>query len=165
MGAAFADIAVAANHRDFAGDHHVHGALDAVRERFATAVEIVELGFGDRVVDVDGRDEELACFQHLVQPMHAGGGFFANALPIFDDLGKPTGPFFAALLQQVFDDLFFVAVAGGIHPVAAVFHFVALVQEQGGVAAVVDDEFRAFAAGMRKRGEGEIPVFLRAFHL
>ena len=55
MRAAFADVAVAADDGHLAGDHDVGGALDAVGERFAAAVEIVELRFGDRVVDVDGR--------------------------------------------------------------------------------------------------------------
>src|SRR5262249_27724940 len=32
MGAAFADVSVTANDRDLARDHHVRGALDAVRE-------------------------------------------------------------------------------------------------------------------------------------
>ena len=45
----------------------------------------------------------------------------------------------------------------------AVFHLVALVQEQRGVAAVVHDELRAFAARMRERREREVPVFLERF--
>jgi hypothetical protein len=57
---ALADVAVAADHGDLAGDHHVGGALDAVDQRFAAAVEVVELGLGDRVVDVDGREQQLA---------------------------------------------------------------------------------------------------------
>jgi hypothetical protein len=57
---ALADVAVAADHRDLAGDHHVGGALDAVDQRVAAAVEVVELGLGDRVVDVDRREQQLA---------------------------------------------------------------------------------------------------------
>ena len=41
---AFADVAVAGDDRDLAGDHDVGGALDAVDQRFAAAVQIVELG-------------------------------------------------------------------------------------------------------------------------
>ena len=78
MRAAFADVAVAADAGGLAGDHHAEGALEAVGERFAAAVEVVELGFGDGVVDVDGGHEQLAGFEHLVEAMHAGGGFFAE---------------------------------------------------------------------------------------
>ena len=63
--AAFADVAVAADDRDFAGDHDVERALDAVDERFAAAVEIVELRFGDGVVHVDGGDEQLALLRSI----------------------------------------------------------------------------------------------------
>ena len=40
---------------------------------------------------------------------------------------------------------------GVLTQVAAVFEFVAFVNEQRGVAAVVHDELRAFVAGMRER--------------
>jgi hypothetical protein len=67
--AALAHVAVAADDRDLAGDHDVGGALDAVEERLAAAVEVVELRLGDRVVDVDGRGLELA----LRRPSRTGG--------------------------------------------------------------------------------------------
>jgi hypothetical protein len=60
--AALAHVAVAGDHGDLAGDHHVGGALDAVDQRLAAAVEVVELRLGDRVVDVDGRERQLAAF-------------------------------------------------------------------------------------------------------
>ncbi len=88
---AFADVAVAADHGDLAGDHDIGGALDAVGQRFAAAVKIVELGFGDGVVDVDGGDEQFARFLHLVKAMDAGGGFFADALPVLDDACQKAG--------------------------------------------------------------------------
>ena len=59
MGRAFAHVAVAADHGHFAGHHDVGGAFDAVGQRFAAAVKIVKLGFGDGVVDVDGGDQQL----------------------------------------------------------------------------------------------------------
>ena len=93
--AALADVAVAADHRHLAGDHHVRGALDAVAQRLAAAVEVVELGLGDRVVDVDGGDEQLAGLEHLVEAVHAGGGLLGHALPVLDDLGEPAGALLA----------------------------------------------------------------------
>jgi adenosylhomocysteinase len=39
---AFADVTEAGDHRDFAGHHHIGAAADAVDQRFAAAVEIVE---------------------------------------------------------------------------------------------------------------------------
>ena len=60
LGAALADVAVAADDGDLAADQHVGGAVDAVDQRVAAAVLVVELGLGDRVVDVDRREEQLA---------------------------------------------------------------------------------------------------------
>ena len=46
-GRALADVAEARDHRDLAGHHHVGAAADAVDQRLAAAVEIVELRLGD----------------------------------------------------------------------------------------------------------------------
>jgi hypothetical protein len=51
-------------------DHDVGGAVDAVDQRVAAAVEVVELRLGDRVVDVDRREQQLAVPGELVE---AGG--------------------------------------------------------------------------------------------
>ena len=67
--AALAHVAVAEHHADLAGDHHVGGALDAVDQRLAAAVEVVELGLGDRVVDVDRRELQVG----LPRPSGRGG--------------------------------------------------------------------------------------------
>jgi hypothetical protein len=40
-----------------------------VDQRFAAAVEVVELRLGDRVVDVDRREGELAVLGHLVEAL------------------------------------------------------------------------------------------------
>jgi hypothetical protein len=89
--ATLADIAVAQHHRDLAGDHHVGGALDAVHQRFAAAVEVVEFGLGDRVVDVDGGEGQPALFLHGVQAMDAGRRFLGHALDVGLDSGIPAG--------------------------------------------------------------------------
>ena len=44
------------------------------------------------------------------------------------------------LLQQILDDLLFVALRRRVHPVAAVLEFIALVDQQRHVAAVVDHQ-------------------------
>ena len=80
LGAALADVAEAADDGDLAGDHHVGGAVDAVDQRVAAAVEVVELRLGDRVVDVDRREQQLAGLGQLVEAVDAGGGLLGDAL-------------------------------------------------------------------------------------
>ncbi|GIX50471.1 MAG: hypothetical protein KatS3mg132_665 [Limisphaera sp.] len=114
VGAALADVAVAADDGGLAGDHHAQGALEAVGQRLAAAVEVVELRLGDRVVDVDGGHEELAGLEHLVEAVHAGGGFLGDAFPILDGGGEPAGAFLGAAFEEVFDDLFSSWLAEGV---------------------------------------------------
>jgi len=89
-GGAFTYITVAADAGDLAGDHGIGGALQAVGEGFAAAVEVVELRLGDRVVDVDGGDQELALLVELVEAVDAGGGLFGDAAPFLDHRGEDT---------------------------------------------------------------------------
>ena len=77
--AALADLAVAEDDRDLAAEHHVGRAVEAVDQRVAAAVDVVELALGDRVVDVDGREEQRAGLHHLVEAVHAGRRLFADA--------------------------------------------------------------------------------------
>ena len=91
--AALADVAEAAHDRDLAADHHVGGAVDAVDQRVPAAVQVVELGLGDRVVDVDRREQQLAGLDHLVEPVHAGGGLLGDAFDALADLASSAaGP-------------------------------------------------------------------------
>ena len=161
LGGTFADVAITADDADFAGDHDVGGALDAIGQGFAAAVEVVELRLGDGVVDVDGRNEQGARFVHLIEAVNAGGGLFGDAAPAFDDRVPAVGGFGVNLLQEVFDDLLFFVAGGGVDPVGAVFEFVAFVDEEGGVAAVVDDQFGSEAARVRERLVGAPPVFFQ----
>ncbi len=78
LGAAFAHITISDHHGDLAGNHHVSGPLDAVDKRFTAAVEVVEFGFGNRIVHIKGRAEERLLAAHLVETVHTGGGFFRH---------------------------------------------------------------------------------------
>ena len=88
VGTALADVAVAGDDDDLAGDHDVGRPLDAVGQRLAAAVEVVELALGDRVVDVDRRHLQLAALVHLVEAMDARGRFFGEAADAAEQLGE-----------------------------------------------------------------------------
>src|SRR5690348_12226643 len=165
MRAALADVAVAAHHRDLARDHQIGGALDAVGQRFAAAIQVVELGFGHRIVDVDRGHQQLAGFGELVQAMHAGGGFLRYAAPFGCDLLPEARAFSAGLLQEILDDLFFVIGAFFVHPLGTVFHFDALVDQQRRVTAIVDDQLGTRRARMCQRIQRALPVFLERLAL
>ena len=91
LGAALADVAVAADDGDLAADQDVGAAVDAVDEGMAAAVLVVELRLGHRVVDVDRREEQLAVALHLVEPMDAGRRLLGDAADAVGDRRPPAG--------------------------------------------------------------------------
>ncbi len=90
-GRAFADVAEAGDHRHLAGHHHVGAAANAVDQRLAAAIEVVEFRLGDAVVDVDGGKEQTPFLLHLIEAMHAGRGLFGDAANASGDLAVPAG--------------------------------------------------------------------------
>ena len=79
---ALADISVAGDHRDLAGEHDIGRAPDAVDEAFAATVEIVELRLGDRVVHVERRRRERARALHCVETVDPRGGLLRQTADI-----------------------------------------------------------------------------------
>ena len=81
-GRSLADIAEPGDHGNLAGHHHVSAAPDAVDEALAATVEIVEFRFGDRIVDVDCREQQPAVLLHLIEPVDARGGLLGDAADV-----------------------------------------------------------------------------------
>ena len=161
-GAALADVAVAADDGDLAADHHVGAAVDAVDQRVAAAVEVVELGLGDRVVDVDRREQQFPRLGQLVEAVDAGGGLLGHALDPGADLGPALRVLGERALQGFEDDLELARVGRlRVRHGARRLELGALVDEQGGVAAVVEDHVRALAVGPDQRLLGAPPVLLQ----
>src|SRR4029453_15323626 len=83
---ALADVAVTPDDRNLAADQYIGSGVEAINERMPYAVLVVELRFGHRVVDVDGREHQCAGPHHLVQPVYTGGGLLRHALDRIRDL-------------------------------------------------------------------------------
>ena len=95
--------------------------------------------------------------------MNAGGGLFADAFPISDNMTPETGALLGDALEEVLDHRFLLRAAGRVDPWVAFFQLIAFVDQQGGVAAVIDNQLRALAAGMAEGGERAVPIFLQRF--
>jgi hypothetical protein len=142
--ASFADLTVPHHDGHFAAEHHVRRACEAVRQRMAATVDVVELALGDRVVDVDGGEQECACLHHLIQTMHAGGRFLADAADAARDGGPAPriGP--ELTRDRIEDDTPLFGFCFGIEcgHLARLLEFKRLVHEQRRVTAVVNDQRR-----------------------
>ena len=164
-GRALADVAEARDHGHLAGHHHVGAAADAVDQALAAAIEIVEFRLGDAVVDVDRREQQRALLLHLVEAVHAGGGLLGDAADVLGDLRVPAGLLLQPLLDRGEEDLFLLVgrlvEKGGVALLGA--H--AEMDEQGGVAAVVEDHVRRAAVGPLEDAVGVVPIVLEALAL
>lgn len=49
----------------------------------STSVDVVEFGFGDGIVNVDGGEGEFFFFGELVKSVDSGGGFFGTSVVVF----------------------------------------------------------------------------------
>lgn len=86
-GAALADITETSNNGDLASNHDIGGTLDTVNEGLTAAVQVVELGLGNGVVDVDGGDEELVVLEHAVEVVDTSGGLLRDTIAALEHLG------------------------------------------------------------------------------
>jgi len=88
IGTALANITETSNDGDLTSDHDIGGTLDTVDERLTAAVQVVELGLGDGVVDVNGGDEEavVLVLQHAVKVVHTSGGLLGHTVAVLEHL-------------------------------------------------------------------------------
>lgn len=86
LGATLANIAESSNNSNLAGDHDIGSTLDSVNERLTAAVQVVKLGLGDAVVDIDGGDKELVVLEHAVQVVDTGGGLLRDTIAVLEHL-------------------------------------------------------------------------------
>ena len=149
-----ADIPVAGDEGDLAADQHVGGAVQPVGQRVADAVDVVELRLGDGVVDIDRREQQLAALRELVQTVHAGGGLFGDAHDAGGDLRPAVAAGREGAAQGVEDDGPLVARARlRRRNRAGQLVLAALVDEEGGIPAIVEDQVRTVEA-LRVPGAG-----------
>ena len=88
VGATLANVTVTGNDTNLTGNHNVGSTLDTVNERLTAAVQVVKLGLGDRVVDVDGGNAELVVLEHTVEVVDTGGGLLGESVAAVELLGE-----------------------------------------------------------------------------
>ena len=82
LGATLADITVTGDDTDLTSNHDIGGTLDTVNEGLTATVQVVKLGLGNAVVDVDGGDLQLALLHHLVQVVDTGSGLLGDTVAV-----------------------------------------------------------------------------------
>ena len=167
LGAALTHVAVAAHDCNLTSHHHVGSAVDAVDERVAAAVEVIELGLGHGIVHVDGRELEALGLSHLIEAMYAGSRFFGNALQCFAGAGPLLRILFENFAAGGEEHAPFFAVLFGVEfrNFACVFEFSTAGHEHGCVTTVIHDEVGGLAVRPNEGASGVFPIFFQGFTL
>ena len=78
FGTALTYVTVAAQQDGLAADQHVGSAVDAIDQRVAGAVAVVELGLRHGIIDVHRREWQHAFLGEVVEAVHARRCFFGD---------------------------------------------------------------------------------------
>jgi hypothetical protein len=84
LSTALADVTVTGDNSDLTGDHDICSTFDTVNEGLTATVQVVELGLGDGVVDVDGGDEQLALLHGLIEVVDTSGGLLGQTVAVLE---------------------------------------------------------------------------------
>ena len=114
VGATLTDVTVTGNDTDLTGNHDIGSTLDTVNERLTATVQVVELGLGDRVVDVDGRDGQLLLAEHLVEVVDTGGGLLRETVAALELLGELVVNEGSQVTTVVEDEVELLAILEGL---------------------------------------------------
>ncbi len=164
FGRTLAHIAITANNRHLARHHHVGAPADGVHKGFPAAIFVVEFRFRHAVVDVNGREGQVALFLQLVKPHHAGRGFFGNAFDRCAAFGIKARLFRQPRLDDP-EKLFFFLV-GRIGQNRRIGLGARADQHQHGcVPAIVEDHVGDLAIAPIENAVGKVPVFGQRFAL
>lgn len=173
VGTSLTNITVTADYSLLTGKHHICGAHEAVRKGMLASVKVVELRLGDRVVDVDGGEEEGSSLFHLVETVNTGGRFFGNTLAASSNLVPLVG---LAGLKKTTDDgendlelgvVGRARVGESSITEELILSFLSFVDEEGHVTTVINNKIRSMAlAIVRGPGEsieGALPILFEGF--
>ena len=161
MSAPFTYIPITGYDYDFTCNHDIGSAFDTVSQRFATTVQIVEFGFCNGIIYVNGRYQQFAFFHHLIQAVYTGCCFFGNTFHLGNST-MPAGIIFGQdAMKGIQDNLFFVVASFTVDCFGIVFSPVSHVDQQRGVATVINNHMRTFSFRKAKRHVGTPPVFFQ----
>jgi hypothetical protein len=78
VSASLTNITITSNDGSLTGDHDISGTLDTVQKGLAATIQVVELGLGDGVVNVDSGELQSTLLHTLVQTVNTSGGLLGQ---------------------------------------------------------------------------------------
>ena len=165
-GASFSDITVSEDHNLLSSDHYIGGSHKTIRKGVSASINIIELGLGDTVVNVNGLDQKLTLGGHLVKSVYTSGGLLGDTLKV----GSHLGPFLGkSSLETFLDDShnlleLEVVEFGWIWELSNLGELSlgldTLVDEEGSITTIINENIWTIAVGPGEHLVGAIPVLL-----
>ena len=161
----FTDITITAYKNFFSCKHYICSSLDPVNEWFTASVEIVKLGFSNRVIYINGREKQLTLFFKLIKPVNSGGCFFRNP---FDRRWK-FAPVFRILFQPFFypvhKDPFFFNIIIFWHHFRIILSFYTFMDQDSCISSIINNKVGSWSVRPCKSLLKSPPVFFKIFTL
>jgi hypothetical protein len=170
-GAALADITESTDDDLLTSKHDIGSAHKTIGKRVLATIDVVELLLGDRVVDVDGLEEELALLGHLLETVNTGGGFLGETNELLAHLGPHVSDtLFKGSSDDGKNDLEFLVLGGGgvgegSELLEVGLSLDTLVHHDGGITTVVHKHVGTGVSGPAEHLESALPVFLEGLSL
>mmetsp|Transcript_1265 Transcript_1265/g.2855 ORF Transcript_1265/g.2855 Transcript_1265/m.2855 type:complete len:449 (-) Transcript_1265:279-1625(-) len=173
--ASLTNITVSADDGLLSGKHDIGGTHDTIGKRMLASVQVIKLGLGDGVIDIDSGKQERPVLLHGVQSVDTGSGFLGNSLASGSDLVPLVGltGFEDALDDGEHNLEFGIVGSGGIGENVVfeekILGLLSFVNEEGHVTTVINDKIRsvslAIIIGPGESIQGAFPVFVEGLSL
>ena len=158
--ASLTHVTVATDQYVLAANQHVGTAVDAVQKAVPGAVLVIELGLGDRIVDVHGREWQHSLLCEVVEAVDTSGGLLCDTLDRLCNSVPTAGILLQAGAKHVLEGnkLIRIRLFCRRHQ-ASILEFHALNDSHGGVAAVVQNHVGIFIAPVEDAVEAPPVLF------
>jgi hypothetical protein len=169
LGTSLTDITISTDDSFLTSNHNISGTAKTIRKRVLASVKVIELGLGDRVVDVDGREQEFAVFGHVVKSLHTSGGLLRDTHKACSTLLPLLRVGLHGAGNDVVDALQLGVVSGiRVGGSSELLVLDTFVDEKGDITTIIDNDIRTISLAIIRPGDsvkGALPVFLKSFSL
>lgn len=137
----------------------------------AASINIVELGFRDTVIDINGLDEESSLLGHHLESVNTSGGLLRDTVDAGDHLAPLLGVASLELATEDAEHLLHLKVvsAGGVWECSELLKLLlgldTFVHEESGITTIVNENIGTVGIGPCEHLESALPVLLEVLTL
>ena len=159
------DITETADNSGLTTDHDISSTVDTINQRVTATVDVVELGLGDRVVDVDGGEEELAITVQLVETGNTSGGLLRDTLDLGNNLVEVSGLLLQDTLEDGVNNLDLSVATIFLQDRGIVLSLVPTEDEKSSISSIINNKGGSEVTGPADGLPGALPVLLKGLSL